>query len=163
MVIRSEIDYNRAVRFFDEHFPLIVAVAGKSIDATEMQEMSAGYEKYFVRGERYTVLNLTPPDFQLPDAVGRNLVAQWVHHPRVRDFTKRLCIGAVAVQRSILYRVAFNVVMAFDKPVTEMKCLATLEAGLDYCLGRIKTEKLAMAKPLDLVRYEVIEQLGKVI
>ncbi len=151
------------MKFFDEHFPLLVAVAGKSIDATELQEMSAGYETYFARGERYTVLNITPADFQMPDHAARNMVAKWVHHPRVRDFTKRLCIGAVSVQRSMLYRVAFNVVMAFDKPATEMKCVATLEEGLDYCLARIKAEKLAMAKPLDLVRYEVIERLGKAI
>lgn len=151
------------MRFFDEHFPLIVAVAGKAIDAAEMQDMTEGYEKYFARGERYTVLNVTPHDFRMPDSAGRNMVATWVHHPRVRDFTKRLCIGAASVQRSILYRVAFNVVMAFDKPATEIKCVATLEEGLDYCLGRIKTEKLAMPKPLDLARYEVIEQLGKLI
>jgi len=151
------------VKFFDEHFPLIVTVAGKLIDATEMQEMSEGYEKYFARGERYAVLNLTPADFQMPDHAARNLVARWVHHPRVREFSKRLCIGAASVQRSLLYRVAFNVVMAFDKPATEIKCVATLEEGLDHCLGCIKREKLAMAKPLDLVRYEVIQQLGKVI
>ena len=151
------------MKFLGEYFPLVVAIAGSRIDAAEMQEMSDGYEKYFARGERYTVLNLTPRDFQMPDHAGREMVARWMHHPRVRDYTKRLCIGAASVHRSILYRVAFNIVMAFDKPAAEMKCVATLEEGIDYCFGRLKAEKLAMAKPLDLVRYELIEQVGPLL
>jgi hypothetical protein len=144
----------------DEYFPLIVGISGKRIDADEMRQLSEGYERYFARGERYTVLNVTPRDFEMPDYAGRTMVAEWVHHPRIRDFTKRLCIGAVSVQRSMLYRVAFNVVMALDRPATEMKCVATLEEGLDYCFGRLKTEKLALPQPFDLIRHQLVALLG---
>jgi len=147
------------VRFIDDYFPLIVTVSANKMDAAEVQSTSEGFEKYFARGERYAVLNTTPRDFEIPDAAARMLIAQWVNHPRVRDYTKRLCVGAASVNRSMLYRVAFNVVMAFQKPATRMECFATLEQGLDFCLSRLKAERLATAKPLDLIRYEVLKML----
>jgi hypothetical protein len=147
------------LRFIDDYFPLIVAVSANKMDAAEVQALSDGFEKYFARGERYTLLHTTPGDFQIPDHAARLLVAQWLNHPRVRDYTKRLCIGAASVNRSMLYRVAFNVVMAFQKPVTQVECFGSVEQGLDFCLSRLKAERLSTAKPLDLIRYEVMQQL----
>jgi hypothetical protein len=151
------------VEFFEQYFPLIVALSGPAVDVAEVRQMSEGYEKYFERGERYAVLNLTQRDFVLPDGAGRKLIADWVHHPRVRDYTRRLCVGAVSVNRGLLYRVAFNLVMTFDKPVVETKCVATLEEGLDHCLGRIRAEGLKLAQSPDFVRYEVLERFRKLI
>jgi hypothetical protein len=147
------------MRFIDQHFPLIVTLSGQQIDAGEMQALSEGFEKYFARGERYAVLNLTPPDFRVPDHAGREQMARWVNHPRVRDFTKRLCVGGVSVNGSVLYRVAFNVVVAFQKPAAPLHCVATLDQALEYCFGRIRAERLPTPKPLDMMRYELIEQL----
>ncbi|HYP90543.1 MAG TPA: hypothetical protein VEQ59_20375 [Polyangiaceae bacterium] len=147
------------MRFIDDYFPLIVTVSANKMDAAEVQALSEGFEKYFLRGERYALLNTTPRDFQIPDNSVRMLISQWINHPRVRDFTKRLCVGAATVNRNVLYRVAFNVVMAFQKPATQMECVANLEQGLDFCLGRLKAERLVTAKPLDLIRYELLEQL----
>ena len=152
-----------AVEFFEQHFPLIVALSGRVVDATEVRQMSEGYEKYFRRGERYAVLNLTPRDFVLPDGAGRKLIAEWVHHPRVRDYSRRLCIGAVSVNRNVLYRVAFNLVMTFDKPVVETKCVATLDEGLDHCLSRLRAEGVKLAQSQDFVRYDLGERFGKLI
>ena len=151
------------MEFFEQYFPLVVALSGPVVDAAEVRQMSEGYEKYFVRGERYAVLNLTQRDFVLPDGAGRKLIADWVHHPRVRDYTRRLCVGAVSVNRGLLYRVAFNLVMTFDKPVVETKCVATLEEGLDHSLGRIRAEGLKLGQSPDFVRYEVLERFRKLV
>ena len=150
------------MRFIDDYFPLIVTVSANKLDAAEVQALRDGFEKYFTRGERYALLHTTPRDFQIPDNAVRMLLSQWIHHPRVRDFTKRLCVGAATVNRNVLYRVAFNVVMAFQKPVTQMECVATLDLGLDFCLSRLKAERVVTPKPLDLIRYELLAQLGPI-
>jgi hypothetical protein len=150
------------MQFIDQHFPLIVTLSGKEIDAGEVQALSDGFEKYFARGERYTVLNLTPPDFRVPDHAGREMMSKWVNHPRVRDFTKRLCVGGVSVNGSVLYRVAFNVVVAFQKPAAPIHCVGSLEQALDYCFDRMRAERLPTPKALDMMRYEVTDQLKRV-
>lgn len=125
--------------------------------------MNDGYEKYFRRGDRYAVLNVTPREFRMPDHAGRKLVSDWVHHPRVRDFTKRLCVGSATVSPSLLYRVAFNVVITFDKPAAEMVCVGTLEEGVDYCIRRIREEHLPTNRPLELIRHELLARLDHVV
>lgn len=149
------------MRFIDQYFPLIVTLSGKRVDAAEVQSMSEGFEKYFARGERYTVLTLTPPDFRIPDHDGRELMSRWVNHPRVRDYTKRLCVGGATVNGSVLYRVAFNLVVAFQKPAAPLHCVATLDQALDYCFARIRDERLPTQKPLEMLRYEVVEELRR--
>jgi hypothetical protein len=147
------------VRFIEDYFPLIVTVSANQVDAKEVQQLSEGFERFFNRGERYAVLNLMPADFKIPDAGARTLMAKWVSHPRVRDFAKRLCVGAATVQPNLLYRVAFNIVMAFDKPATHIECVATLERGIDHCLESIRSARLSTTRPFEMIRYELIDQL----
>lgn len=142
-----------------QYFPLIVCLSGSRVDAEEIRQMSDAFDKYWERGERYALLSLTPRDFVLPDAAGRHVISEWIHQPRVRDNTRRLCVGAASVNPSVLYRVVFKVIMTFDRPVTEMKCLATLQEGLDFCVDRMRAAQLPFNPPVDLVRHELLEQL----
>jgi hypothetical protein len=148
------------VELLDDFFPLLVSLSGPRVDATEVRQMSECFEKVWRRGERYALLSLTPRNFELPDGAGRRLISEWIHHPRVRDFTRRQCVGAASVNDGVLYRIVFKVIMTFDRPVTEMRCVPTLQEGLDFCVQRMQRERLPFDRPADLVRHELLKRLS---
>jgi hypothetical protein len=147
------------VRFIDECFPLIITISAPNFDANEVKSMADGFERYFARGERYAVLSATPRNAPAPDQRERRMIAEWANHPRVRDYSKRLCVGSATVTPNPLARAALSVIMAFWKPPAPFEISPTLEKGLDYCLRRIQEERLSMSKPQDLVRYEMLKLL----
>jgi hypothetical protein len=149
------------VRFLDGCFPLIVTVTDMNFDVSEVRVMTEAFERYFQRGERYAVLTVTPRDAPAPGQLERRMIGEWANHPRVRDFSRRLCVGTATVLNSPLTRAAFSVIMAFGKPPAPVEAVATIEQGLDYCLGRIHAEQLTTTKPLDLIRYQVLRDLAK--
>ena len=85
------------MRFVDTTFPLIVSVGSSAYDQAELDDMIRGFEKYFARGERYALLNYTPGKPTLPDARYRRLIAEWANQPRVRDLSRKLCVGSATV------------------------------------------------------------------
>jgi hypothetical protein len=114
------------VRFFDGSFPLVVTVTDKNFDASEVRLMAEGFERYFERGERYAVLAVAPRNVPAPGPLERTLIGEWANHPRVRDFSRRLCVGTATVLGSPLTRVAFSVIMAFGKPPSPVEAVATV-------------------------------------
>lgn len=151
------------MRFIDDCFPLIVTVSDEKFDVSEVRAMSEGFERYFERGERYTVLVATPRNAPAPGHLERKMISDWAHHPRVRDFTRRLCVGTATVLTSPLTRAAFSVIMAFGKPAAPIEAVSSLDLGLDYCLKRIQEERLPTSKPHDLVRYEIVQALAHIV
>lgn len=143
------------MRFIDECFPLIITISAPTFDDKEVKSMAEGFERYFARGERYAVLSATPRNAPAPGQRERRLIAEWANHPRVRDYSKRLCVGSATVAANPLTRAALSVIMAVWKPPAPFEIAPTLEKGLDYCLRRIQEERLAMSKPHELVRYEM--------
>jgi hypothetical protein len=151
------------LRFIDDCFPLIVAISDEKFDTSEVRALSEGFERYFERGERYAVLVATPRHAAPPNHLERKMISEWAHHPRVRDFSKRLCVGTAAIVTSALTRAAFSVIMAFGKPASPIEAVTSLDQGLDYCLRRIQEERLPTSKPNDLVRYEIVRALGRIV
>jgi len=151
------------LRFIDDAFPLIITVSAPTFDAAEVKSMSDGFERYFARGERYAVLSATPRNAPAPGQKERRMIAAWADHPRVRDFSKRLCVGSATVAANPLTRAALSVIMAFWKPAAPFEIAPSVEKGLDYCLQRIQEERLTMSKPQELVRYEMLRLLADAV
>ena len=153
----------RVLRFIDDAFPLIITISSPNFDANEVRSMSDGFERYFARGERYAVLSATPRNAPAPGQKERRMIAEWADHPRVRNFSKQLCVGSATVASNPLTRAALAVIMAIWKPAAPFEIAPSVDKGLDYCLRRIREERLPMAKPLELVRYEMMQLLRDAI
>jgi len=151
------------VRFIDHCFPLIITISAPVFDANEVKAMADGFERYFARGERYAVLSTSPRNAPAPGQHERRLIAEWADHPRVRSFSKQLCVGSATVTANPLSRAALTVIMAFWKPPNPFEVAPSIEKGLDYCLRRIQEERLAVSKPHDLMRYEMLQLLRDAI
>ena len=118
--------------------------------------MADGFERYFARGERYAVLSTSPRSAPVPAHAERKAIAEWANHPRIRDFSKRLCVGSATVVHNALSRAALSIIMAIWKPPSPFEIVVSFDRGLDYCLTRIREEKLPISKSLDVVRYEML-------
>jgi hypothetical protein len=112
------------VQFIDEAFPLIVRITAPTFDDAEVQSMANGFERYFGRGERYAVLTVLARGSAVPGQRERAMIAKWADQPRVRDFSKRLCVGSAAVVSSVLARAAFSVITAIWRPPTPVELFA---------------------------------------
>jgi hypothetical protein len=144
------------LRFIDDAFPLIIIISDPVFDIKEVRAMTDGFERYFARGERYAVLSTSPRDAAVPAAFERKLIGDWANHPRVRDFSKRLCVGSGMVVHNTMSRAALSIIMAIWRPPSPFEIVPSFDRALDYCLRRIREEQLPTTKPLDLVRYEML-------
>ncbi len=54
--------------------------------------MTQGFERYFVRGERYATLHVSPKDADAVGAKERKLIVDYANNPRVKEFSKKLCV-----------------------------------------------------------------------
>ncbi len=125
--------------------------------------MADGFERYFGRGERYALLSTSPRNSPAPGPRERKLISDWASHPRVRDFTKRLCIASATVVPNALARAALSVILAVWKPPLAQELVSTAEQGIDYCLKRIREEHLPMSQPFDFVRHNALARLRDVL
>jgi hypothetical protein len=151
------------LRFFDDAFPLIVTFSAPVFDAEEVRSMATGFERYFGRGERYAVVSISPRTAPAPGPRERKLISDWVNEPRVRDFTKRLCVASATVVNGALARAALNVLIAVWKPPLPQELVPDAERGIDYCLARIRDERLPIGQSLDLMRSSALAQLRGVL
>lgn len=122
------------MRFIDSTFPLVVCVGGEVYDDTELKEMREGFERYFERGERYAVINYSPPSAKLPDAKMRGKIAEWANDPHVREQSAKWCVASATVVQSALMRGAMTAILWLWKPPSPQRTVSTPEEAVDYCL-----------------------------
>ena len=126
-----------SMRFVDTTFPLVVAVGSNVYDRSEFDSMTRGFETYFERGERYAVLTYTPEGPSLPDARYRKLIADWANEPRVRELSRKLCVGSATVVQSQLVRGALTAILWLWTPPTPHRIVGTPREGVEWCLDRL--------------------------
>jgi hypothetical protein len=147
------------MRFIDDWFPLLVVLQNARFGESEMKALTAGYESYFRRNERYAVLTVSPGNFVPPGAKERKLVADWLSDPRVRDASSRLCVGSGTVFPSAVVRGALTALMWLWKPPSDFHLVSTAEEGLEHCVARLTEEKVPSRKPLEASSREIVEFL----
>jgi hypothetical protein len=82
------------------------AFGGRGYSEQEFKEMVAGYDALFARGDRYALITYTPDGGELPGAKERKRIAEWAESPRVRDLSKKLCVGSATIVENALMREA---------------------------------------------------------
>lgn len=148
------------MKFLDAGFPLLVCVSPAKFSDQEMQVIKDGFERYFARGEKYAMLWTLAKGHQNPGWSERKRVGEWVGHPRVMDFSKRLCVCAAAVVPSAIERGALAGIMLFGRPPIPFRAFPTAEQGLDFCLDGLVNAGVPLPKPVDMLRYETLRALG---
>lgn len=138
---------------------MLATISAPLFDEREVKSMADGFERYFERGERYTLISVSPRNAPVPGSRERKLIAEWANHPRVRDFSKRLCVGSATVVTSPVARAALTVITSLWKPVSPMEVVPSIAKGLEYCLRVAQQERLALPGPADFVRYQLQQLL----
>jgi hypothetical protein len=149
------------MQFLDSYFPLVVCVSGQSFDAGEVRQMADGFESYFARAERYAVLFVPGAHASMPGPQERKLISTWADHPRTLELSRRFCVGTAVLVENALVRAALTALMAFRDSASKVESVATVDKGIEYCLGRIREAGLELAKPPDLIRYDMSRLVEK--
>ncbi len=149
--------------FIEDAFPLLVIVGARRFDEAETRSMADGFQRYFVRGQRYAVLSASPRDAELPGATARKMVTDWLRRDDVQKSTRALCVGAASVNENAVTRGALTALMWVWTPPMPVRPVRSIDEGLDYCLSRLEAAALALPRPADEVRRATLARLQKVL
>jgi hypothetical protein len=149
----------RRMEFIDNWFPLVVMVREGSFDAAEIDQMSTAFERYFRRGEPYTVLSVARLGAHSPDARARLRIAEWASLPRVRQFSKLLCAGTATVVSFPWERRALTALFWLWTPASPHQSVATVHEGLEYCLTRLAEWGVGLPRERETFRIDVQRML----
>jgi hypothetical protein len=146
------------VLFVDDYFPLLLCIGPKHFDEAAVAEMAAGYERYFVRGDRYSLITCSPRD-AVTDARGRKMIVDWANSPRVRQKSRELCVGSSTVVPNALARGALTALLWLWKPSSPHHVVASSEEGIDWCLARIAEARLVLPGSSADVRRDALRRV----
>jgi hypothetical protein len=149
------------VRFIDTHWPLLLCIGPQHWDEAAVREMTAGYEPYFERGERYALVSHTPRDSMM-GAKERKILTDWTNTPRVRQKSGELCVASSTVVRSTLARGALTAIMWLYKPASPHFAAATPAEGVDWCLAQLTEASVVFPRSPQKIRAAALADLDAV-
>ena len=147
------------LRFIDDGFPLVLSIAPRVWQDSTIEEMAAGYERYFTRGERYALISASPTG-SVFGAKHRKQVADWSNSPRVRQKSAELCIGSATLARDALSRGALTAVLWLFKPASPHEVVATPEEGVDWCIAKLQAAGIALPRSAAGLRSAALAHLA---
>ncbi len=121
--------------------------------------MTQGFERYFVRGDRYATLFVSPKNADAVGAKERKLIVDYANNPRVKEYSKKLCIASATVIENTLMRGTLTAIQWFWTPAAPFKAVASLEAGIDYCLDALDRARIPLPRSAAAIRIELSKQL----
>jgi len=148
-----------AMEFIDNWFPLVITIREGSFDAPEVEQMAAGFERYFRRAEPYAVLNTARLGATAPDARGRLRIAQWGNAPRVRQVSKLLCAGTATVVTFPWERRALTALSWLWTPPAPHLAVPNVDEGLAYCLASLGQRGVDLPRDREIFRIDVQRML----
>lgn len=147
-----------------DYFPLLIHVQPAELTESAVRDMAASFDTYFARGERYAVLTLSPKDAVRPGAKERKRVADWVNSPRVKECTKRLCVGSATVTTGgALERGMLTALLWLWRPPFPLQAFGEVPAALDYALARLEESAVPLPRPKSEIRRQVLERLRELV
>jgi hypothetical protein len=147
------------MRFIDTWLPLIVIVREGRLDRSELDQMVAGFESHFERGESYAVLSVALWDAGPPDALARMRIAEWLNQPKVRRFSKDLCAGSATVTARAWERHAMTALSWLWVPVAPHRAVASVVEGIGYCADRLVERKAWLPASRERLQCDVYRAL----
>lgn len=149
------------VLFVDDFFPLVLCLGPDVWNDEAVNDLAAGSERLFARGERYALITCSPDKSEM-GARERKLITDWSNKPHVREKSRQFCIGSSTVVRSALHRGALTAIFWLWKPPSPHEAASTPEAAVDWCLDRLVSAEIPLPRSRDALRRLAIERLGKV-
>jgi hypothetical protein len=147
------------LRFIEDCFPLLVTVGPKRWDPGEIEQMTHGFERYFVRGDRYATLFVSPKGADAVGAKERKLIVDYANNPRVKEYSKKLCVASATVIENTLMRGTLTAIQWFWTPAAPFKAVASVEAGLHYCLDELDRARIPLPRSAAALQLELLKQL----
>ena len=151
------------MHFFEGAWPLLVSVGPMQTTDVELEQTWAGYERYFARGERYALMTVSPREAQSPGARERKRMADWANTPRVREFSKKLCVGSATVVPSAIMQGALTAILWLWKPAAPHLAVRTVADGLTFCLERLAAEKVPIPQGPEALRRAVNAEVAQIV
>lgn len=150
-----------SLRFIDDGFPLILSIGPRVWQDSTIDEMAAGYERYFARGERYALISASPRG-SVFGAKHRKQVADWSNSPRVRQKSAELCVGSATLVHDALSRGALTAVLWLFKPAAPHEVVATPQEGVDWCIAKLQAAGIALPRSAAGLRSAALAHLAKI-
>jgi len=147
------------IRFIDDCFPLIISIGPRIWQDSTIDDMAAGYERYFARGERYTLVSASPQGYVF-GAKHRKQVADWSNSARVRQKSGELCLGSATLARDALSRGALTAILWLFKPASPHQAVATPEEGVDWCIAKLQDAGVALPRSAAGLRSSALAHLA---
>ena len=151
------------MKFLEGAWPLLIAVGPMKTTDAELEEMFAGYDRYFQRGERYALMSVTPRGAEGPGARERKKMADWAGSPRVYALSKKLCVGSATLVTNPIMQGALTAILWLWKPAAPHLAVRTVRDGVSFCLERLKAEGIAMPQGADAIRRAVDAEVGSIV
>jgi hypothetical protein len=148
------------MEFIDNWFPLVIMVREGAFEAAEVEQMAAGFERYFRRAEPYAMLNTARIGANTPDARGRLRIAQWGNAPRVRQLSKLLCAGTATVLTFPWERRALTALTWLWTPPAPHQAVGSVDEGLAYCLSSLGQRGVDLPRDRETFRIDVQRMLS---
>lgn len=117
--------------------PLIVSLREGGLEPAELEQLAAGFERYFERGKPYAVLNVSHVRAPSVDARARRQVAAWASQARVELASKELCAGTATVVARPWERHALTAIQWLWTPNTPHQAVSTASEGIAYCISQL--------------------------
>lgn len=143
------------MQYYEGSWPLLVALAPKVYDRPAVELMQTSFERYFERGERYALVTVSPRGSTPPGANERKAIAEWANSPRVRGYSKQLCVGSATVVENAVMRGALTAMMWIWTPASPHKAVSTVDEGIDFCLDKLKATSIPLPRGAQALRVEI--------
>jgi hypothetical protein len=147
------------VEFFEGAWPLLVQVSPSVYDRATIEQMQNSFERYFRRGEKYAVITVSPKGSHPPGAQERKAIAEWANSPRIRDYSKALCVASASVMESALMRGALTAMLWIWTPPSPHKAVSTLDEALNFTLDNLAQSAVPLPRGPNALRLEVTSWL----
>lgn len=143
------------MEFYEGSWPLLVHLGPKAYDRAAVEQMKASFERYFRRTDRYALVTVSPRGSTPPGAHERKAIAEWADSPRVREFSKQLCVGSASVIENALMRGALTAMMWIWTPASPHKAVSSVDEAIDYALDKLKAADIPLPRGGEALRVEI--------
>lgn len=129
-----------------DYFPVLLCVSPRHYSEETVRHMAEAFEAYFVRGERYVVIAVTPTNAEPPDAKQRKQVTDWINSPRVTSKSGRLCLGSANIVPNALLRGLHTALLWAWTPPFPVKPVSGARQAVDYAFERLEAGAVPVPK-----------------
>ncbi len=131
-------------------------------DDETMAQMTAQYQRFFDRGDRYAVISTNRAGATSPNAKARRAIADWAGSPRVKKVVSELCIGSATVARGALERGTLTAIFWLWRPPCPYQIAASHEEAVDWTIERLIAAKVPLPLGPDGTRRKALSLLSGV-